>query len=291
MTKLIKLLALPLLAISLSSCGGSNEQTSSEEGTQSDWLEEEKALMYSTLGGGNVIPFSDLFVRDGNEYTVVDYFSVGKVAVECLLPSLELDEQGEIYYDPLNDLDEYKDFCLTQDYELDISSNLEAHDYVLKRSLDTGNSHISSTIILEIYLTDAGYLTIDGSNETTYQVNFWPSMINLANASLSDLQSVAELLGKEENQIPVLTGVSSDISIVYGFQMVNGNLEVRMSIDSLDSALLDKYALNLIDSGYVLDVSNSSMQYSDYYHATYLVDVLLDNVVTNHRYQITFIAY
>ncbi|MEA5060884.1 MAG: hypothetical protein VB015_00435 [Erysipelotrichaceae bacterium] len=296
MKKLFKYLALPLLVISLASCNDV-ETPSSEVPLQDNWLEEDLSTMSSVLGSGNIIPFSGLFVQEGNEYAVVEYSSVNKVAVECLLPTIQYDEEGHIFYNPLTDVDAYKDLCVESGFTLNNSlSNIDSHDFYLSKNV-ISTDNVDSEMWLNIYFTDANYLIADAWIETTLNVNVWPSRTNL-NASYQgndNLLSIAEMLGKSESDIftPAITSYSS---IVYRATLKNNNVYVSLLISTASSGDLDKFVADLGNASFAIDSSNSTAEQDDYYNNVTKLDCFIDKASTDvgggiHSFKVTFIAY
>lgn len=297
MKTIFKYLALPLLLISLAACGGTTDDGSSEPiEIQTDWTDEEKELMHSILGMNNVIPFHELFVTSADEYSIEEYYSVGKVSVELLLPKIQLDSSGKVFYDPFDDLEIYKDFCLENDYMLnDEHSIIEEHDYTLYKTISSGMQNVNIDIVLEIYLTSSGYLIVNGFNETTYSTTFWPSRANLNTAKYgSNFFSVNELLGLNEEQIPALVSNNESIAmeVSYLFKMYRGDLSIEMKIITTDNEILNSYAADLLLSArYTLDSDNSTIQYDDYYSATDEIDIFLFDEHVDNTFKILFVVY
>lgn len=295
MKKLFKYLALPLLVLSLAACNDV-ETPSSEVPLQDNWLEADLVTMSSVLGSGNEIPFSGLFVQEGNEYMVVDYPSVNKVAVECLLPNIQFDEQGHVFYDPLTDVTAYKDLCIEKSFTLDTNlSNNDKHDFYLSKPI-IDNVYIKSTMWLNVYFSEANYLIADAWIKTDYRVEVWPSRVrlNLDYPGVDGLMSVAELLGREENDIitPTITAYNS---ITYTSSIDNGNVYADLTITTSNSNDLAVFVSDLINTSFVLDSSNSTSSQNDYYNSTLKIDCLVDNAATtnggNHAFKVRFIAY
>lgn len=288
------LLMLPLLALALVSCNGNNEPSTSEKEIQTDWLEEEKVIIGSAMGNQNAIPFHPVFVENEDGYFVTDYYSVGKVAIESLLSNKAVDSDGEVFYDPLDDVEKYKDFCLEKDYFLNEElSDESAHDYVLTQTVDAATDDIFETLFLEIYLSDTNYLTVDGWNATIYQTSVWPSRENLDEAEQEELPSIAEILGLEkEDSVPSFNShddsVAMDIS--YRFQMDNGNLSVEMEITSLED-VVSLYTEDLKAAEFALDPANSTDEYVNYYNSESEIDVFLSRTPVNNTHKIKFVVY
>lgn len=295
MKKLFKYLALPLLVLSLAACNNV-ETPSSEVPLQDNWLEADLATMSSTLGSGNEIPFSGLFIQEGNEYAVVEYFSVNKVAVECLLPNIQFDEQGHVFYSPLTDVDAYKDLCVEKEFTLDTGlSNADKHDYFLSKTI-TDNTNIKSEMWLNIYFTDTNYLVADAWIKTDYLVSVWPSRVRL-NATypgIDSLVSVAELLGRDENEILTPT-IPSYNSVAYTSSIDEGNVYVELTINTTGSINLATFVADLFNSSYDIDNTNGTENQNDYYNATSKIDCFVDKVETvnglDHIFKVKFIAY
>ncbi|MDR0934902.1 MAG: hypothetical protein LBM03_01180 [Erysipelotrichaceae bacterium] len=283
MKNIVKFLIIPLV-LGLASCGEPTVSTSSDVVVQDDWTEEDKITMASQLGGLN-IPFSSIFVNDGREYTISEYYNVSKVSVECLLPVKNSE------YDPLNDVDAYKNFCIDDGFVLDDdASNVDDQDYVLTLGVDSGSEHIDSTMYLEIYLSSSNYLTVDAWVETIYTTSFWPSRSNLDKASLYDLLSIEELLAKDEGAIPSLDNLPNNSLVEFIFGIINGNISVSLTITSTTDVKSDYIAL-LTANSYILDESNSTNDFDDYYSKDFLVDVYVYKNVSSNTYKMDFISY
>lgn len=288
------LLMLPLLALSLVACNGNGESSSSiEVVTQTDWTDDEKILIGSAMGRQNAIPFHKMFIENEEMYFVSDYYSVGKVSIECLLAEKTVDSDGVVFYDPLNDVDRYKDFCLDNEYSLDEElSDDSVHSYVLTQTSDTGSNDILETLFLEIYLSESNYLTVDGWNVTNYQTEVWPSRVNLDTAEQGALPSIAEILGLEENQIPSYVSHDQSVSmdVAYRFKMDNGNLTAEMEIATLENVLL-LYSADLVAAEFLLDSANSTAEYENYYNSESKIDVFLNRTPINNVHKIKFVVY
>lgn len=288
------LLMLPLLALALVSCNGNNEPPTSEKEIQTDWLEEEKIIIGSVMGNQNAIPFHPVFIENEDGYFVADYYSVGKVAIESLLADKAVDSDGEVFYDPLDDVAKYKDFCLEKDYFLNEElSDESAHNYVLTQTVDADTDDIFETLFLEIYLSDTNYLTVDGWNMTIYQTSVWPSRENLDETEQEGLPSIAEIFGLEkEDNIPSFDShdVSVAMEILYRFQMDNGNLSVEMEITTLED-VTSLYAEDLKAADFALDPANSTDEYVNYYNGESEIDVFLSRTPVDNIHKIKFVVY
>jgi hypothetical protein len=297
MNKILKYLALPLLLVSLAACNGDNDGSSSlPVEIQTDWTIEEIDLMHSILRSNEEIPFHEIFVAEGNEYSIIRHSEVDKISAELYLPEKMLDSLGEVYYDPLDDLELYKDFCLDKHgYVLHAElSNLEEHDYHLSKVLNSGIAHVDVEIVLEIYMS-LGYLVVDGYNVTTYTTTFWPSKDNLNDHSYDDeFASLNEVLSLQEEVIPSLVSNTKSIpmEVSYLHKMYRGQEAVEMSIETTDANLLINYVDDLLSSTrYVLDAQNSTVAYDDYYSEIDSVDIFLFKEQVNHCYKILFVHY
>lgn len=289
------LLMLPLLSLALVACNGNTDTSSSVDvEIQTDWLEEEKDLIGSVMGKSDAIPFSPIFIEDVDGYFITDYYSVGKITIESLLANKAVGSDGVVHYDPLNDVEEYKEFCLDNDYLLNEDlSDVLAHNYVLTQTVDAASADILETLYLEIYLSNSNYLTVDGWNVIIYQTSVWPSRSNLDAAEQDGLLSIAEMIGLEENEIPDFVSHDENISmdISYRFQMDRGNLSVEMEIATLEENTLSLYANDLAAAGFALDTANSTIEYDNYYNSDSEIDVFLYKNPVDNTHKIKFVAY
>lgn len=289
------LLILPLLSLALVACNGNTDTSSSVDvEIQTDWLEEEKDLIGSVMGKRDAIPFNPIFIEDVDGYFITDYYSVGKITVESLLANKAVGSDGVVHYDPLDDVDEYKEFCLDNDYLLNEDlSDVSAHNYVLTQTVDAASADILETLYLEIYLSNSNYLTVDGWNVIIYQTSVWPSRSNLDAAEQDGLLSIAEMIGLEENEIPDFVSHDENISmdISYRFQMDRGNLSVEMEIATLEENTLSLYANDLAAAGFALDTANSTIEYDNYYNSDSEIDVFLYKNPVDNTHKIKFVAY
>lgn len=289
------LLMLPLLSLALVACNGNTDTSSSVDvEIQTDWLEEEKDLIGSVMGKRDAIPFSPIFIEDVGGYFITDYYSVGKITIESLLANKAVGSDGVVHYDPLNDVEEYKEFCLDNDYLLNEDlSDVLAHNYVLTQTVDAASADILETLYLEIYLSNSNYLTVDGWNVIIYQTSVWPSRSNLDAAEQDGLLSIAEMIGLEENEIPDFVSHDENISmdISYRFQMDRGNLSVEMEIATLEENTLSLYANDLAAAGFALDTANSTIEYDNYYNSDSEIDVFLYKNPVDNTHKIKFVAY
>lgn len=289
------LLMLPLLSLALVACNGNTDTSSSVDvEIQTDWLEEEKDLIGSVMGKRDAIPFSPIFIEDVDGYFITDYYSVGKITIESLLANKAVGSDGVVHYDPLNDVEEYKEFCLDNDYLLNEDlSDVLAHNYVLTQTVDAASADILETLYLEIYLSNSNYLTVDGWNVIIYQTSVWPSRSNLDAAEQDGLLSIAEMIGLEENEIPDFVSHDENISmdISYRFQMDRGNLSVEMEIATLEENTLSLYANDLAAAGFALDTANSTIEYDNYYNSDSEIDVFLYKNPVDNTHKIKFVAY
>lgn len=286
---------LPLLSLALVACNGNTDTSSSVDvEIQTDWLEEEKDLIGSVMGKRDAIPFSPIFIEDVDGYFITDYYSVGKITIESLLANKAVGSDGVVHYDPLDDVDEYKEFCLDNDYLLNEDlSDVSAHNYVLTQTVDAASADILETLYLEIYLSNSNYLTVDGWNVIIYQTSVWPSRSNLDAAEQDGLLSIAEMIGLEENEIPDFVSHDENISmdISYRFQMDRGNLSVEMEIATLEENTLSLYANDLAAAGFALDTANSTIEYDNYYNSDSEIDVFLYKNPVDNTHKIKFVAY
>lgn len=286
---------LPLLSLALVACNGNTDTSSSVDvEIQTDWLEEEKDLIGSVMGKRDAIPFSPIFIEDVDGYFITDYYSVGKITIESLLANKAVGSDGVVHYDPLNDVEEYKEFCLDNDYLLNEDlSDVLAHNYVLTQTVDAASADILETLYLEIYLSNSNYLTVDGWNVIIYQTSVWPSRSNLDAAEQDGLLSIAEMIGLEENEIPDFVSHDENISmdISYRFQMDRGNLSVEMEIATLEENTLSLYANDLAAAGFALDTANSTIEYDNYYNSDSEIDVFLYKNPVDNTHKIKFVAY